>query len=220
MKRKFLFSPLLIFLLLILGSSAYALSLSYEFGEVTYGTMDITAKDTDTLTIRYDANSPLPGSAEVTGFGFTFNPNTILPSNVDNPHDGDITGDLNGLDWIELDNLNAIPNPANSSLLKTDFLYGVTEGNSNNINPPGIRAGEFDVFYLDFTGVQNLVTLDLASFVQYTGIRIQSLPDDINGGSLFLTDTPNPVPEPTTMLLFGTGLIGLAGFGRKKFKKN
>ena len=29
----------------------------------------------------------------------------------------------------------------------------------------------------------------------------------------------NPVPEPTTMLLFGAGLVGLAGFGRKKFKK-
>jgi len=41
---------------------------------------------------------------------------------------------------------------------------------------------------------------------------------DINDQGQNVWSTTNPVPEPTTMLLFGIGLIGLAG-ARKKFKK-
>ncbi|MEN6475246.1 MAG: PEP-CTERM sorting domain-containing protein [Syntrophaceae bacterium] len=45
--------------------------------------------------------------------------------------------------------------------------------------------------------------------------RTYSLAD---GGSLLAYNTPDPVPEPATMLLLGAGLIGLAGL-RKKRKK-
>jgi hypothetical protein len=44
----------------------------------------------------------------------------------------------------------------------------------------------------------------------------------LNGHGLYAVydSGPAPVPEPTTIILLGTGLIGLAGWGRKKFKKN
>ncbi len=47
-------------------------------------------------------------------------------------------------------------------------------------------------------------------------------PNGINGTWQFGSNDPatmHPLPEPTTLLLLGTGLIGLAGIGRKKKKK-
>jgi len=67
-----------------------------------------------------------------------------------------------------------------------------------------------DSFYgwiqLDTDAFNNVTLIDYA----YEGIS--STP--ITAGA-----TSAPVPEPSTMLLLGSGLIGLAGYGRKKFFK-
>lgn len=65
-------------------------------------------------------------------------------------------------------------------------------------------------------------TLDTPITLYGESLIFHSIPVDtgwIEIGTIASNYTGNPVPEPATILLLGSGLVGLAGFGRKKFKK-
>lgn len=89
------------------------------------------------------------------------------------------------------------------------------------LQPPSLITGSLDSFVYD-TNISFPQEIDLIMSAHVPGALLNSLH---GAGSIFLeyhyqpfSNDSDPVPEPSTFLLLGSGLAGLAWYGRKRKK--
>jgi len=137
---------------------------------------------------------------------------------------------LTGLGVFDFTSTGTFFTPGSQRVPVDPKLFG-TDGTGNQVNNSVATLGQFDG---DATtiGADGFISMGDGGILSFNLTALVDLTSPVylylgevgdNGeavaGTISVSDAPVGVPEPSTLLLLGSGLVGLVGYGRRRLKK-
>ena len=221
--RKFLISLSAVSILAVVSATAHADTITIsgvDSGSASTATVvcEFNAQtNTFTFTITNTSAITQPGSTStITGIGFDLPPIGNASASGLNGFTGMQAPSLSSNFTFSDGDVGNVPHGFNSAVLDFAFITGPSGNFAGGSVNDGLLPGEsasFTVSGAAFTGFTD------AEICNAIFVRFQNVPEAGGSGGSDVGVPSQTVPEPSTMLLLGTALIGLGGVVRRRMKR-
>jgi hypothetical protein len=220
--RKFFISLSAVSILAIVSATAHADTITIsgvESGSFSTATVvcEFNAQtNTFTFTITNTSAITQPGSTStITGIGFDLPPlGNASPSGL-NGFTGMQAPSLSSNFTFSDADVGNVPHGFNSAVLDFAFLTGASGTFAGGSVNDGLLPGESASFIVSGAAFAGLTEEEICNAIF---VRFQNVPTAAGSGGSDV-GVSQVIPEPSTMLLLGTALVGLGGVVRRRMKR-